>query len=48
MNYLGQEQAESLLEDADELCKILGTLQRTIKNRSSESKNSNKWFVIRD
>jgi len=32
-DYLSPEQAESLLIDADEICKILGSIQKTIKNR---------------
>jgi four helix bundle protein len=34
-DYLNQEQAESLLNDAEELCKIIGKIQITIKNRNS-------------
>lgn len=34
-DYLSQEQAESLLKDAEELCKIIGKIQITIKNRNS-------------
>lgn len=34
-DYLNQEQAESLLADAEELCKILGKIQLTIKSRNS-------------
>jgi len=34
-DYLNQEQADSLLKDAEELCKILGKIQITIKNRNS-------------
>jgi four helix bundle protein len=34
-DYLNREQAESLLADAEEICKILGTIQKTIKNRNS-------------
>jgi len=34
-NYLTQEQAESLLKDAEEICKILGKIQITMKNRNS-------------
>ena len=34
-DYLDQEQADSLLADADEICKILAQIQITIKNSSS-------------
>ena len=34
-DYLNQEQADSLLKDAEEICKILGKIQITIKNRNS-------------
>ena len=34
-DYLNQEKAESLLADAEELCKILGKIQLTIKSRNS-------------
>ena len=34
-DYLNQEQADSLLKDAEEICKILGKIQLTIKNRNS-------------
>lgn len=34
-DYLNQEQADSLLEDAEEICKIIGKIQITIKNRNS-------------
>ncbi len=34
-DYLSKEQAESLLADAEEICKILGKIQITIKNRNS-------------
>ena len=34
-DYLNQEQADSLLNDADEICKILGKIQLTMKNRNS-------------
>ena len=30
-NYLNQEQAETLLENAEEICKILGQIQITLK-----------------
>ncbi len=33
--YLKEEQADSLLKDAEEICKILGKIQVTIKNRNS-------------
>lgn len=33
--YLKEEQADSLLKDAEEICKILGKIQITIKNRNS-------------
>jgi four helix bundle protein len=32
-NYVSQEQADSLLKDAEEICKIIGKIQITIKNR---------------
>lgn len=31
-NYLSNEQAESLLKDADELLKIIGSIQKTLLN----------------
>jgi len=34
-DYLSKEQAESLLKDAEELCKIIGKIQITIKTRNS-------------
>jgi four helix bundle protein len=34
-DYLSKEQAESLLKDAEEICKILGKIQITLKNRKS-------------
>ncbi|MCL2598123.1 MAG: four helix bundle protein [Paludibacter sp.] len=34
-DYLNQEQADRLLKDAEEICKILGKIQITIKNRNS-------------
>jgi four helix bundle protein len=34
-NYLNQEQADSLLKDAEEICKILGKIQITMRNRNS-------------
>ena len=34
-NYLNPEQANSLLNDAEEICKIIGKIQLTIKNRNS-------------
>ena len=34
-DYLAEEQAQSLLFDAEELCKIIGKIQITIKNRNS-------------
>jgi len=34
-DYLSQEQADSLLKDAEELCKIIGRIQITIKTRNS-------------
>jgi four helix bundle protein len=33
--YLNQEQADSLLKDAEEICKIIGKIQVTMKNRNS-------------
>jgi four helix bundle protein len=35
--YLNQEQANSLLNDAEEICKIIGSIQLTIKSRPSNS-----------
>ena len=32
-DYLNEEQAESLLKDAEEICKILGKIQITMRNR---------------
>jgi len=34
-DYLNKEQTESLLKDAEEICKILGKIQITMKNRNS-------------
>ena len=34
-NYLNQKEAEGLLKNADELCKILGKIQLTMKARNS-------------
>ncbi len=34
-DYLSQEQAEGLLADAEEICKLIGKIQITIKNRNS-------------
>ena len=34
-DYLNHEQADSLLKDAEEICKILGKIQITIKKRNS-------------
>jgi four helix bundle protein len=34
-NYLNKEQSDSLLKDAEEICKIIGKIQVTIKNRNS-------------
>jgi four helix bundle protein len=34
-DYLNQEQADSLLKDAEEICKILGKIQITMRNRNS-------------
>jgi four helix bundle protein len=34
-DYLNPEQAESLLADSEEICKIIGKIQITIKNRNS-------------
>lgn len=34
-NYLSEQEAESLLYDAEEICKILGKIQITLKNRNS-------------
>jgi four helix bundle protein len=33
-DYLGEEQTESLMKDVEEICKILGKIQLTIKNRN--------------
>jgi four helix bundle protein len=40
-DYLNQEQAENLLADAEEICKILGSIQKTIKTRNLQSKIQN-------
>ncbi len=34
-DFLTQEQANSLLNDADEICRILASIQKTIKSRNS-------------
>jgi len=34
-DYISQEQADSLLKDAEEICKILGKIQITLKQRNS-------------
>ena len=34
-DYLNQEQAESLLKDAEEICKIIGKIQITMRSRNS-------------
>jgi four helix bundle protein len=34
-DYLSEEQADSLLKDAEELCKIIGKIQITIKSPNS-------------
>ena len=34
-NYMNKEQADSLLGDANEICKILGKIQITFKSRNS-------------
>lgn len=34
-DYLSQEQVESLLADAEEICRIIGKIQLTIKTRNS-------------
>jgi len=34
-DYLNQEQADSLLKDAEELCKIIGKIQITMKTHNS-------------
>ena len=34
-DYINNEQADSLLIDAEEICKILGKIQLSIKNRNS-------------
>ena len=35
-DYLSREQADSLLKDAEEICKIIGKIQITMKNRNSQ------------
>jgi len=35
VNYLEKEKAESIISDAEEICKIIGKIQITIKNRNS-------------
>lgn len=34
-DYLTKEQAESLLADSEEICKIIDSIQKTIKSRNS-------------
>jgi len=34
-DYLNQEQADSLLKDSEEICKIISKIQITMKNRNS-------------
>ncbi|MFZ1705834.1 MAG: four helix bundle protein [Saprospiraceae bacterium] len=34
-DYLSEDQAESLLTDAEELCRIIGKIQITLKSRNS-------------
>ena len=34
-DYLSKEQTDSLLKDAEEICKIIGKIQITMKNRNS-------------
>ena len=34
-NYLSQQESESLLNDAEEICRIIGKIQITMKNRNS-------------
>jgi four helix bundle protein len=34
-DFMTKEQAESLFKDAEEICKIIGKIQLTIKNRNS-------------
>jgi four helix bundle protein len=34
-DYLNQEQADSLFKDVEEICKIVGKIQITMKNRNS-------------
>ncbi len=36
-DYLTKEQAESLLADAEEICRIIGKIQITLKNRNTKS-----------
>ena len=38
-NYLSAEETESLLSNAEELCKILGKIQISIKNRIASTTN---------
>jgi four helix bundle protein len=39
-DYLNNNEFESLFKNAEEICKILGQIQTTIKNRKSNSINS--------
>lgn len=34
-DYLNREEADSLLKDAEEICRIIGSIQKTIKSRNS-------------
>lgn len=36
-DYLSKEQSESLLSDAEEICKILGSIQKTMKTKTRNS-----------
>ena len=39
-DYLPEEEAASLLKDAEEICRIIGKIQITIKTRNSPLRNS--------
>jgi four helix bundle protein len=41
-DYLNQEQADSLLKDAEEICKIIGKIQITTKNKLRMPNYENK------
>lgn len=38
--YIDKELAKSLLEDIEELLRIIGSIQKTIKSRNSQTRNS--------